>query len=150
MYDIEYIQGGSVNLSYREKSLWGTLAVTLAVYGYYFGHALRGAHPAEFNAASVGHVVAAVFVLVVIEVVYQIVLAVTSKVEPKDERDILIESKAYRNAYLLLAGGTFWLMWTIVAQQMRSYMAVNLMLLCVVAAEITKSLTQLFLYWRGL
>ena len=73
-----------------------------------------------------------------------------SKVEPKDERDILIESKAYRNAYLLLAGGTFWLMWTIVAQQMRSYMAVNLMLLCVVAAEITKSLTQLFLYWRGL
>jgi hypothetical protein len=29
-------------------------------------------------------------------------------------------------------------------------MAVNLMLLCVVAAEITKSLTQLFLYWRGL
>jgi hypothetical protein len=89
-------------------------------------------------------------VLVVIEVACQIVLAVTARFEPKDERDLVIESKAYRNAYLLLAGATFWLMWTIVAQQMRSYMAVNLMLLSVVAAEITKSLTQLFLYWRGL
>jgi len=139
-----------VNLSYREKSLWGTLAVTMAVYGYYFGRALTGTHPAEFDAASISRVVAAVVVLVAIEVAYEIVLAVTSKVDPKDERDILIESKAYRNAYLLLVGATFWLMWTIVAQQMRSYMAVNLMFLSVVAAEIVKSVTQLFLYWRGL
>ena len=45
----------------------------------------------------------AVVAIVVIEIVYHIVLALESKAEPKDERDILIECKAYRNAYFLLA-----------------------------------------------
>jgi hypothetical protein len=92
----------------------------------------------------------AVFVIVVIEVVYHIVIALTSKEEPKDERDILIEGKAYRNAYFLLVADLFMLMGTAVLFGLTSFLTVNLILFSVVVSEIVHSLTQLFLYRRGL
>jgi hypothetical protein len=139
-----------MNLSYREKSIAGSLITTVLVYGYYFAAVFTNNRPADFNRLAVGRLIAAVFVIVVIEVVYHIVIALSSRVEPKDERDILIEGKAYRNAYFLLAADLFMLMGTVVLIGLTPFLTVNLMLFSVVISEIVKSLTQLFYYRRGI
>src|ERR1039458_565450 len=96
-----------MDLSYQEKSILGSLLAVVVVYGYYFAGVLHDLSHPEFGAGNVARLILAVVAIVVIEIVYHIVLALESKVEAKDERDILIECKAYRNAYFLLASGAF-------------------------------------------
>jgi hypothetical protein len=139
-----------MNLSYREKSIWGSLITTLAVYGYYFAGVFSSSRPSQINRMALVQLMSAVVVIVAIEVAYHIVIAVGSRVEPKDERDILIEGRAYRNAYFLLVAYLFMLMGTMVLFGMTPFLTVNLMLFSVVMAEIVKSLTQLFFYRRGI
>jgi len=139
-----------MNLSYREQSIWGSLAITLIVYGYYFATVFSGAQPSQIDRTALARLIGAVFVIVVIEIAYHILIALKSKVEPKDERDILIETKAYRNAYLLLVADLFMLMGTVVVFGLTPLLTVNLMLLSVVISEIVKYLTQLFFYRRGI
>ncbi|MGA2904178.1 MAG: hypothetical protein ABSD98_10130 [Candidatus Korobacteraceae bacterium] len=150
-----------MDLSYQEKSILGTLLAMLVVYGYYFANALRHAGESEFNGHSIGRLMFAVIAIVVIEIVYHIVLALESKPEPKDERDILIEGKAYRNAYLLLAtGASLVIAYAIVVSLVGAvaltrtiitpFLTANLMLLLMVLAELMKLFTQLFYYRRGL
>ena len=138
-----------MNSSYREQSIWGSLAITLIVYGYYFATVFSGAQPSQIDRTALARLIGAVFVIVVIEIAYHILIVLKSKVEPKDERDILIETKAYRNAYLLVAD-LFMLMGTVVVFGLTPLLTVNLMLLSVVISEIVKYLTQLFFYRRGI
>jgi len=150
-----------MDLSYQEKSILGSLLAMVVVYGYYFASVLRDLGRPEFDGGSIGRLVLAVIAIIVIEIAYQIVLAIESKAEPKDERDILIECKAYRNAYFLLAtGAALVIACVIVAALARDaaptriivtpFLTVNLVLLAMVLAELVKFLTQLFYYRRGL
>ena len=150
-----------MDLSYQEKSILGSLLAFVVVFGYYFAAVLRDLGRHEFVAGMVGRLVLAVIAIVVIEIVYHIVLALESKPEPKDERDILIECKAYRNAYFLLASGAFlviaWVIMTNLASNVAptriavtSFITVNLVLFFMVVADLMKFLTQLFYYRRGL
>jgi hypothetical protein len=145
-----------MDLSYQEKSILGSLLAMVVVYGYYFAAVLRDASQPEFN---VGRLVLAVIAIIVIEIVYHIVLAIESKPEPKDERDILIASKAYRNAYFLLATGAFLVIACVIMAGLARdaariivtpFITVNLVLFFMVLAELMKFLTQLFYYRRGL
>ena len=147
-----------MDLSYQEKSILGSLITIVVVYGYYFAAVLRDAGQPEFN---LGRLVLAVIAIIVIEIVYHIVLAIESKPEPKDERDILIASKAYRNAYFLLATGAFLVIACVIMAGLARdaaptriivtpFITVNLVLFFMVLAELMKLLTQLFYYRRGL
>jgi hypothetical protein len=147
------------NMSYQEKSILGSLTAMLVVYGYYFAGILRGNHGGEFGGRTMGRLIWAVIVLVVIEIVYHIVLALETGAEPKDERDILIESKAYRNAYFFLASGVFLSIAAVILGNLSReaptititpFATVNLVLFFMVIAEIVKYLTQLFYYRQGL
>ena len=149
-----------MDLSYQEKSILGSLLAMVVVYGYYFAAVLRDVGRPEFGGGSLGRLMLAVIAIIVIEIVYHIVLAMESKAEPKDERDILIECKAYRNAYFLLAtGACLVIAWVIVAGLVRDaaptriivtpFLTVNLVLFFMVLAELAKFLTQLFYYRRG-
>jgi hypothetical protein len=150
-----------MDLSYQEESILGSLLAMVLVYGYYFARVLRDTSQPEFDGGSLGRLVLAVIAIIVIEIVYHIVLALESKPEPKDERDILIECKAYRNAYFLLATGAFLVIGcVIIANLMRDvpptriivtpFLTVNLVLFFMVLAELAKFLTQLFYHRRGL
>ena len=149
-----------MDLSYQEKSTLGSLLAFVVVFGYYFATVLRDLGRHQFAGGMVGRLVGAVIAIVAIEIVYHIVLALESKPEPKDERDVLIECKAYRNAYFLLAGGTFLvIVWVAMASPARdgapataatNFVTVNLVLFFMVLADMTKFLTQLFYYRRGL
>ena len=149
------------DMSYQEKSILGSLAAMVVVYGYYFGATLRDAGRREFGDGRLGRLILAVIALIVIQVVYHIALALESRTEPKDERDKLIEAKGYRTAYFFLTTGISLLAAAIivintVALHSREalgtvtpFASVNLILLAMVLAEAAKFLTQLFYYRRG-
>jgi len=150
-----------MDLSYQEKSILGSLVAVVVVYGYDFASVLRDASRPEFEGGNVARLVFAVVAIVVIEIAYHIVLALESKPEPKDERDILIECKAYRNAYFLLASGAFLVIASVIMANLvrdaapariivTPFLTVNLVLFFMVLAELAKFLTQLFYYRRGL
>src|SRR5271166_2659018 len=147
-----------MDLSYQEKSILGSLLAMVVVYGYYFAAVLRDASRPEFN---LGRLMLAVIAIIVIEIVYHIVLALESKPEPKDERDLLIECRAYRNPYFLLATGAFLVIACFIMAglardaaptriSVTPFITVNLVLFFLVLAELMKFLTQLFYYRRGL
>jgi hypothetical protein len=149
-----------MDLSYQEKSILGSLLAMVVVYGYYFASVLRDAARPEFDGGSLGRLMLTVIAIIVIEIAYHIALALESKTEPKDERDVLIECKAYRNAYFLLAvGAGLVITWVIVAGLVRDaaptriiltpFITVNLVLFAMVMAETVKFLTQLFYYRWG-
>ena len=119
-----------MDLSYQEMSILGSLLAIVVVYGYYFASVLGDASRAEFGGGNVARLVFTVVAIVVIEIVYHIVLALESKAEPKDERDILIECKAYRNAYFLLTAGACWVITgVILANLMGDAPAANILMM---------------------
>ena len=133
----------------------------IVAYGFYFGAMLRHLGERGAEGASLGRLVVAVIVIIVIETVYNIVLAFETKPQPKDERDVMIAGKAYRNAYFLLYFGAGTIMTCALglaaidgATPMRitvtPFLILNTMLLLLVSAEIVKFLTQLFYYRQGL
>jgi len=144
-----------MSLSYREKSILGSLIAMLAVYGYYFA-TLPGLNTRRyFDAASATRLIAMVVTIVVIEVAYHIVIAVSSRVDRKDERDVLIETRAYRVAYFLLAGGVSVLIGAMLVSNpetlgISQFSMGNFLLLSMVVAETAKFLTQLFYYRKGI
>jgi len=149
-----------MDMSYQEKSIVGSLLAMLLVYGYYFAAVLRNVGQPEFAASGLGRLILAVIAIIVIQVVYQIVLALESKPEPKDERDILIEAKAYRNGYFAFATGAFLVIGVVIAAGLARdatptriivtpFLLVNLVLLFMVLAEVVKLVTQLLYYRRG-
>jgi hypothetical protein len=120
-----------MTISYQEKSIWGTLVATLVIYGRYFAMGGRGS------------LALTIVLLAIVQIVYQIILATGSERAPKDERDHLIESKSYRNGYLLLIVGL------ILCMNVPSGRSVNAMLMAIIGAEIVKSATQLYYYRHG-
>lgn len=149
-----------MDLSYQEKSILGSLLAMVIVYGYYFTNALRHADHAAFDVGSIGRLMFTVIAIIVIEIVYHIILAIEAKPEPKDERDLLIEGKAYRNAYFVVATGAALVIgYVIVASLVRDaaptrivatpFLLVNAMLLFMVLAELMKLGTQLLFYRKG-
>jgi hypothetical protein len=149
-----------MDMSYQEKSIAGSLVAMLVVYGYYFAAVLRRAGEPQFGSSAMGRLIAAVVAIIVIEIAFHIGLALESKPEGKDERDILIESKAYRNAYFALNTGAFMVIGTVITVGllrdtapthviMTPFVIINLVLLFMVLAEIVKLVTQLLYYRCG-
>jgi hypothetical protein len=149
-----------MDLSYQEKSIAGSLMVMLLVYGYYFAGVLHHVGEPQFGASGLARLIWAVIAIVVIQIVYQIALALESHPEPKDERDVLIESKAYRNGYFAYGTGAFLVIAMVIAAGLMGdaaptrivvtpFLVVNLVLLFMVLAEVVKLVTQLLYYRKG-
>jgi hypothetical protein len=149
-----------MDLSYQEKRIAGSLIAMLVVYGYYFAKTLNNIGSVNFDGASLNRLIFAVIAIMVIEAVYHIALAIESKPEAKDERDKLISAKAYRNAYFVLASGTWMLLGTLITASLMHrdasvnflaapFVVGNLVLLLMLLAELVKFGTQLFCYRRG-
>lgn len=149
-----------MNLSYQEKSIWGSMVATIIVFGWYFATTPVFRADGLTRSGRLGHMASAVVLLVIIQIVYQVVVALKWRAEKKDERDIQIEGRAFRNAYFLLTTGALAAMPAVVivgefhqpgqTQLISPYLAIDILLLFLVAAEIVKSATQLFYYRRGL
>jgi hypothetical protein len=141
----------ATSLSYREKSLYASLATELVVYGPYFFLHQRN---------SVNKVAGMIIAIIVLQVILQSVIAAVTRNRITDERDRLIELRGYRAGYLTIASlmvvglGLLWFHATVGHLQLESRM-VGLHFLSVffgmlVIADITKTATQILSYRKAL
>ena len=141
----------ATSLSYREKSLYASLAAELFVYGpYFFLHQQN----------SVNKVAGMIIAIIVLQTVLQSVIAVLTRNRVTDERDRLIELRGYRAGYLTIASlmvlglALLWFHATVGHLRLDNRM-VGLHFLSVffgmlVIADITKTATQIAAYRRAL
>lgn len=138
-------------LSYREKSLYASLAAELIVYGpYFFLH----------QENSLNKVVGMIVSIIVLQIILQSVIAAITRNRVTDERDHLIELRGYRAGYLMVASlmviglGLLWFHATFGDLHLDSR-RVGLHFLSVffgilVIADITKTAAQIVSYRRAL
>lgn len=98
------------NISFREKSAWISLISTIVVFVPYFLHALPLAVQGELELSAALRAFIVVIVLEIVAIVaVNIIKTIIArgkeselKLELKDERDITIELKSYKYAYLVI------------------------------------------------
>jgi hypothetical protein len=132
------------SITYEEKSLYGTLAAELIVFGVYFSRASN-------TPADLGRLVAAVALIAAVQIAYEIVLAITSRHRLTDERDRHIRALGYRTSYFALVAGlfaVFAVLWT--NGSFRGVFLINLLFGIFLLAEAVKLVTQLVLHRTSL
>ncbi len=146
--------------SFREKSAQASLLTTAVIYGpyfaYVFGQFARGT-PAVISIA--GAFIIAVALQTILIVIAHVVFALHGRPEEKDERDLAIEARSFRYAYIAFAGGAWTAMGLTLAwasaQSTQSVshhvplLMLQALLLAFVLAETTKFLVQVVGYRRG-
>jgi hypothetical protein len=141
----------ATSLSYREKSLYASLAAEIIVYGPYF---------LLHQKNSVNNVAGVIIAIIVLQIILQSVIAASTRNRVTDERDRLIELRGYRAGYLTLASlmviglGLLWFHATVGHLQLESRMIglhfLNVFFGMLVVADITKTATQIVSYRRAL
>jgi len=141
-----------MNMTFKEKSAWGSL-VALALVSYWF-------FPAAFNAATVasdpgrlvGISIACIVALIIIEAIYQSVIAAADG-GASDERDALINLKAERIAGYVLGFALFTLVGRIVAieafavaETMTALTIAVWILFALTVSEVAKLISQIAYY----
>jgi hypothetical protein len=134
-------------MSFREKTAWISLLSTLLIYGLYF----RSVYHAGFGTYRFGGLLGTVVALVIVQVTLIVAVAIFAPKEAKakpDERDKLIDLRATRFAYAVLA-------WSIACACFFGgfnppiIFNANALLFILVMAEILRSSSQIVQYRRG-
>jgi hypothetical protein len=139
------------SLSYREKSLYASLAAELLVYGPYF------VHHRQLGINIVAGMIAAIIIL---QIIAQSIIAAFTRNRLTDERDRLIELRGYRAGYITFASlmvlglGMLWLHTTAGDFHLDNHAMglhfLNVFFAMLVIADITKTATQIVAYRRAL
>jgi hypothetical protein len=138
-------------LSYREKTLYASLAAELLVYGpYFFLHQQN----------SINNVAGMIIAIIVLQIILQSVIAAFTRNRVTDERDQLIELRGYRAGYLVIASlmviglGMLWFHATMghlrLENRMMGLHFLSVFFSILVIADITKTATQIVAYRRAL
>lgn len=150
-----------MDLSYQEKSILGSLIVTVGIFVYYCARVADFATGrTELTIEALWPLVLSlVLVVIIVEIVAHIIIAVVAGPEQKDERDRMIDAKASRVAYLVLGVGAFLAVFHLVLSTMlglvyakpllRDFWIVNILLFSITLAEVVKFSMQLVYYRRG-
>jgi len=138
-------------LSYREKTLYASLAVELLVYGsYFFLH----------QENSLNKVAGMIVGIIALQILLQGVIALVTRNRVTDERDRLIELRGYRAGYLTIATlmvvglGMLWFhaeagRLPLDSRKMGLHF-LSVFFGMLVLADITKTLTQIVSYRKAL
>jgi hypothetical protein len=141
----------ATSLSYREKSLYASLAAEIVVYGpYFFLHQQN----------SVNKVAGMIIAIIVLQTILQLIIALFTRNRVTDERDRVIELRGYRAGYLTIATlmvvglGMLWFHSTVSHFQFENRMVglhfLSVFFSMLVISDITKTATQLVAYRRAL
>jgi hypothetical protein len=139
------------SLSYREKTLYASLAAELVVYGPYFFLQQQN---------SVNSVAGMITAIIVLQIILQSLIAALTRNRVIDERDRLIELRGYRAGYLTLVTlmvlglGMLWFHATVDHTRFDGRMIglhfLNVFFGMVVVADITKTAIQIVGYRKAL
>ena len=152
-------------MSFREKSAWTGLLITLLVYGPYFTTVFSTISPRDgvwspgLGDLIVAFICAAIL-QVVLSIVFHVAIALHGRREQPDERDVAIESKSVRVAHNVLVAGFSMIGFGALAfgvasdvYEVTAFQACVLLsqivLFFLVAAESAQYLTQVVAYRRG-
>jgi len=152
-------------MSFREKSAWTGLLVTLIVYVPYFATVFSAISPRDgVWSPGLGNLVVAfvgaMILQVVLSIVFAIAIALHDRRKETDERDRAIEAKSVRVAHSVLYAGctvavfgalTFGVASNVLeASAFQACVLLSqVLLLCLVLAETAHYLTQVVAYRRG-
>lgn len=148
-------------MSLREKSAWISLGITLFVYVPYFAGMLGPLFHHEFTLAAVLPLfLGAVLLQTMLMVASQIVLALIGRGELADERDRIIDARAHRVGYNVLhITASFTLLCLIALTAIPAEIRIGqapavaflgqVLLLCLVLAELARNATEIVCYRRG-
>jgi len=141
----------STSLSYREKTLYASLAAEILVYGpYFFLHQQN----------SVNKVAGMIVSIIVLQMILQLLIAAFTRNRVTDERDRLIELRGYRAGYLAIASlmviglGMLWFHATMgnlhIDSRMMGLHFLSVFFGMLIIADITKTATQILAYRKAL
>ena len=136
-------------MSFREKSAWISLLSMAGIYGFYFWSVL--APGAKGAGSRVSGLLGTVIALVVVQVVLTIAVAIFAPKDaqaPRDERDRLIDLRAARFAYAVLAGSVACAVF-FGGFNPPIIFNTNTLLFVLVMAEVLRSGSQIVQYRRG-
>jgi len=139
-----------MNASFEEKSVWIQLISLLLGLGLYFvvaGSMLYNG--VNVLVAFVAPFVAAVLLIIAVNVAGHIAVAIASRPDGRDERDRLISWRAESNSSWILAVGILAAI-TCMFVSVGEVWVAHLLLLSLFIAEITKDIGQLVYYRRGI
>jgi hypothetical protein len=138
-------------LSYREKSLYASLAAEIIVYGPYF---------VLHHENTVNKVAGMIIGIIVLQIILQSVIAAVTRNRITDERDRLIELRGYRAGYLTLASlmviglGMLWFHATVDHIQLENHMMglhfLSVFFGMLIISDIIKTATQIVGYRKAL
>jgi hypothetical protein len=145
------------NLSFYEKSAWGTFLVLAVVGSLYFRSIYElSAADALVASAVVGLAVGFTVVQVIALVVFHILIAIIDRPGDEDERDRLIGWRASSVSAFVLAFGVFSVIFMILAGAwldrpvwVSPMVIVNLLLAAMLLAELVDLAARIFYYRRG-
>ena len=141
-----------MTMTFREKSLWISLAALVITFGGYFYSAYQTSLYLPVSKDLMPHhaglFIGATAVLVLILIAGHIVIALLDRRTEPDERDRSIELRAGRYGSFLLGTGVFLALCAAVMTEGNAIMA-HVLLGFWVLAEIVEIATQLVVYQRG-
>ena len=139
-------------MSYPEKRIWMSLAIFVAVFGFYFSRAIPVlSGPAENHPSLIGLFIGVVIAFVIVQIVLHTLLTIFNLHDadrPDDERDKLIELRAIRLSYFILVAGVFTAGISLL-QAPSALVVANIVMAFMVLGEIVASVFQLICYRRG-
>ncbi|MGB1263769.1 MAG: hypothetical protein ACPG52_12730 [Cognaticolwellia sp.] len=151
-------------MSYKERSILISLAITLYIWYHYFSELYGSAQQGTLTTTSMQSALLAVVIMtIVLEIGHHIVIAIIDNKnvnQGEDERDKLISLMGSRHAYYILSftavTAVLHLLFPVMTQGLvlalelpNEYVIINIIIFGALVAEITKFATQVFYYRRG-
>ncbi len=145
------------NLSFYEKSTWGTLVALLVIGALYFRSSWQLWHQeALAPEAAFGLLIGYTVLLIIVLVAYHVLVAVMSRPEAEDERDRLIQWRAGNIGGLVLSFGVFTVILNILIGNwlgqplfLSPVGIAHALLLAMLIATVVEMVLKLVLYRRG-
>ena len=139
-------------MSFKEKSVLGSLIFTVIVFGYYFTRAFGLINNTESGLAdSAVLFIGVVILIIILEIILHTILAIVHRkesIQTNDERDNLIELKATRISYYILIFGILTAGISLLFV-LTPLLLANIILFFFIIAEITGFSMQLYYYRKG-
>lgn len=133
--------------TFEEKSLWILFAGVLIAFGFYFSKVLP-TDTINVNPAHIGLFIAAIVILVVVQIIGHIIAAIADRNFASDERDRLYSLKAVRTSSYVLAAGVFISLCVSLITE-GNFVFTHVLLGFWVLATLAEIGHQLYLYRRG-
>lgn len=141
------------SMSFREKSLWVSLAIMIYLWIWYFGKVGGGIFEGAVDReATLSIFVAMTVIVVVLEVLSHIILAVLSPRDadpPSDERDRQIAWRAGSHSAWMLGAGVVTIAMIATFRELSAIAIVHCLILVLMAVQILSDALQILYYRRG-